>query len=191
MVVHNFATATKPSRRLRGGVVVGISVSVVMATDAEIDVFSKSPSGLEALLDRLIPSICADKCYLADHWDWLHVLLTGQRYTAELPLGAIKSGDVMFTGLTDHAHAIYSATAKALLAELQKLSESTLWARLRQQAGPGAGSIYPGRYWRVRPSDEDRGEFIDLMHYFERLRDFAGEAVRQNKGLIFCCYEDW
>ena len=52
----------------------GISVSVVMATDEQMQAFIAQPDAMHHS-PILIP-LAQDKCYLADHWDILHYLLT-------------------------------------------------------------------------------------------------------------------
>jgi hypothetical protein len=170
------------------GATMGISMSVLMITDDQIRDFSQSPSRLEDLLNRTIPFVSKDLCYLADFWDGLHYVLTAGPDGAEVLLGVLKRGDVKYSkGLSDPAHAIYSATVRALAEELQGLSESRLRARFDPRKMLEA-CVYPGRMWVFPDLADDT--FRDLMSYFRRLRDFATEATRENKGLVFCRYED-
>lgn len=167
----------------------GISMDALMITDDQIRDFRQSPSQLEDLLNRTIPFVSKDLCHLADFWDGLHYVLTGGADEAELPLGVLKGGDVKYAkGLSDPTHAIYSATVRALVGALRGLSES----KLRERFDPREmleARVYPGRLW-VFPGLAD-DTFRELMSYFCRLRDFATEAARENKGLVFCRYEDW
>ena len=167
----------------------GISMSAVMTTDDQIRDFRQNPSRLEDLLNRTIPFESKDVCYLADFWDALHYVLTEGADGSELPLCVLKRGDVKYSeGLSDPAHAIYSATVRALAGELRGLSESTL----RERCDPRKmfeARVYPRRLW-VSPDLAD-DTFRELMSYFRALRDFATEAARENRGLVFCRYEDW
>ncbi len=52
----------------------GKSVSVVMATDEQMQAFIVQPGTMHHSA-ILIPRV-QDNCYLADHWDILHYLLT-------------------------------------------------------------------------------------------------------------------
>ena len=114
-------------------------------------------------------------------------VLTRGKGGAALPMGALKQGDVHYVkGLSDPAHAISSATTKALTAELQSLPEPSLRERFDPPKMLEAG-VYTGRLWRP-PAD---GSFNELMGYFRRFRDFATEAAKEGKGLVFCRYEDW
>ena len=167
----------------------GISVSAVMATDEQIREFRENPSRLEDLLNRTIPSGGEEVCYLGDFWDALHYVLTEGGDRSELPLCVLKRGDVRYSkGLSDPAHAVYSATVRALAGELQGLSESILRERFDLPKMLEA-RVYPGRLWVFPDLADDT--FRELMSYFRGLRDFATEAAREEKGLVFCRYEDW
>jgi len=165
----------------------GISISVLMATDAQIRDFRAQPSGLENLLNRTIPYSTEDKCYLADCWHGLHYLLTGEVKGGELPLCALRWGEVTFTGLSDPTHAIYRDTANAFARELSKLSESTLWERFDPNKVPIAGRrgrpiIVPALAKHIFP---------ELLSYFFRLQKFSIRAAEKDMGLLFCRYEGY
>ncbi len=163
----------------------GKSVSVVMATDEQMREFMADPRTMHH--SRILIPLALDACYLADHWDILHYLLTHGPQGAASPLGAIKHGDLEFRD-EDSQHGITSATTKALSAALSALSS----ADLDERYDPGdmsEKSIYPGRFWvNARASD---GISAETSGYFNRLRDFAARAAETGKGLIFCRYEDW
>lgn len=163
----------------------GKSVSVVMATDEQMQAFIAHPDTMRHS-PVLIP-FASDKCYLADHWDALHYLLTRGPNGAALPMGAIKHGEFEFRD-EDPSHGITSATTKQFAAALSALSRAELDERydppdMREK------KVYPGRYWL----NADRAVGIDdeTAGYFDRLRKFATRAAEAGKGLIFCRYEDW
>ena len=175
----------------------GISLSVLMATDDQIRDFRAQPSRLEDLLNRTIPYTTEDCCYLADCWHGLHYLLTGEVKGGELPWCALRRGEVTFTGLSDPTHAIYSKTAKAFARELSKLSESTLRNRFDPlkvpRPGRGGRPILPApdedKYRKLLLSSAE-DTFRELISYFSSLRKFSLRATEKNMGLLFCRYED-
>lgn len=91
----------------------GKSVSVVMATDEQMQAFIAHPGSMHHS-PILIP-LARDNCYLADHWDVLHYLLTRGPQGAALPMGAIKHGDLEFRD-EDSQHGITSVTTIAFAA---------------------------------------------------------------------------
>jgi len=161
----------------------GTSMSLYLCSDAQIRGFSEDVNLVNEFLDGA-PS--RGDCYLADFWDGLHYLLTGD--TRDLPLAALKIGDVEFRGASDATHAIFSRTAKALAEELQTLSEETLWGRFDPRKMVEA-RVYPIRPWLFPEYAEST--FRELMFYFDRLRNVAVAASREEYGLLFSRYEDW
>lgn len=165
----------------------GISVSIVAATDEEMREFRADARKLEDMLSRTIPYSGDDRCYLADHWDALHYLLTGGPQGDAPPLDAIKRGEIEFRG-EDRTHGVSSAATKALAAALERISEAALNERFDPKE-MREKSVYPGRFW-VFPGLANQ-IFEETMGYFGGLRDFAAKAAEAGKGLIFCRYEDW
>ena len=170
----------------------GISVSVVTATDDEIRAFPGADGELEAALNSRI-RLGEDECYLEDYWDGLHYLLTGEAKSGELPLSVLKGGDVRYSGVEDPVHAIYSATVKGLAKELHALPETVMRERFDPptmlKAGAGGRPLYPGRYWLSPVPNE--GMFRVLMSQFRKLRDYVTAAAAEDMGLFICRYEDW
>ena len=167
----------------------GISLSVVMATDERIRSFVQAPESLDGIVAAHGP----DECYLADYWDGLHYLLTGDAGAGELPLSALKRGTVAFVDVDDPTHAIDSATVAALTEVLQGLGASDLRKHFDPPAmliaGEDGRAIYPSRYWGPRASPERM--FGELVFHFEKYREFVARAADEGKGLVFCRYEDW
>lgn len=173
----------------------GISMCVLEFTDEEIRDFKENTRQLEDLLNG---AIVYDRvpCYrLFTFWYGIHhYLLTMEADREDLPLCALSRGDVEFAGLSDHAHAIYSATAKALAKELTELSEATLRerfeARMREAHNSQAfHKSHIGQVWTFPEYLEST--FRELMPYFGNLKTIAVEAAKEDKGLLFCRYEDW
>jgi Domain of unknown function (DUF1877) len=161
----------------------GIKMSVLMVTDEQIYNFIQYPQALETLLNETIPSLSEENCFLSDYWDALHYILTPEINQTELPLAALKKGDVYYSdGLSDPAHAIYTKTTKDLAEELKKLSRSELTERCN------LGRTIKHHVYRNRYATGDEEELLD---YFGTLRNFVNKAVIENKGLVFTCYEDW
>ena len=164
----------------------GISVSIVAATDEELREFRADPRKLEDMLSRTIPYSGDDRCYLADHWDALHYLLTSGPEGDAPPLDAIKRGEIEFRA-EDRTHGVSSASTKALAAALERVSETELHERF-DPTEMREKSVYSGRFW-VFPGLADE-VFEETMNYFRGLRGFATKAAEAGKGLIFCRYED-
>lgn len=170
----------------------GISVSVVTATDDEIRAFPGADGELEAALSRRIAH-GEDVCYLADYWDGLHYLLTGEAQGGEAPLSVLKWGDVRYSGLDDPVHALFSNTVRALAGAVLALPETVLRERFdpptMMTVGEGGRPLYPGRYWlSSTPGD---GVFRALMSHLGKLRDYVSAAAAADEGLLVCRYEDW
>ena len=166
----------------------GISVSILTATDGQISGFAADVAGLQTLFIGVINNPRA--CHLHDFWDGLHFVLTAETGDA-LPLAAVKRGDVHYRGVGDPTHAILAATTVALAQELSALSEAVLRARFdppKMLRGPDGTMVYPGRLWTPGGSD---AVFRELMGYFNRLRDYVAAAARTGNGLLFSRYEDW
>jgi hypothetical protein len=165
----------------------GIFVSVLAATDAQIRAFARDAPALERWLGPLAGR--SDACHLCDYWDGIHFVLTGGTAPVQPPLGALKTGDVHYRGGSEPIHAILGATTRRLASELQQLDEPTLRRRYDpdRMLGAGGAMVYPGRLWL---GDADRG-FDELLFYVQRLRDIVAAAAAAGMGLIFCRYESW
>ncbi len=167
----------------------GISTCVIFVTDEQIQAFKKRPRDAEDLFIGCINFDEEKGCHLHDYWDGLNYLLTGEADEGDLPLGAIKRGDVTYP---EDMYAIYHATTKALAQELNTLSERDLRERFdlekMSKAASGGRALYPGRYWLFPELADDT--FRDLMSYFRGLRDFTERAAKNGKGLLFSRYED-
>jgi hypothetical protein len=173
----------------------GISISVLKFTDQQIRGFIENTKQLEDLLNGAIVYDRV-KCYrLFSFWHGIHhYLLTIEAGREDLPLCALSKGDVEYMGLSDHAHAIYSVTTKALVKELAALSETTLWERFhaRMRKAYNLQDFYKyniGQAWTFPEYLENT--FRELMSYFNVLKTVAAEAAKEDKGLVFCRYEDW
>ncbi|HZF34969.1 MAG TPA: DUF1877 family protein [Candidatus Angelobacter sp.] len=165
----------------------GISLGILTATDEEIRGFASDAEGLRALFRGITRR--RNACLLHDFWDAIDFVLTAEA-GAELPFGALKRGDVRYPNADDSTHAIFAATTKALARELSALPESALRRRFdppKMLAGVAGQMVYPGRLWNPAFADST---FLELMHYFERLRAFAAAAAAADLGLVFCRYED-
>lgn len=163
----------------------GISMSLYLCDDAQIRDFSED---VNRVRDFLIRSPNRGDCYLADFWDGIHYALTSGTDTRDLPMAALKAGDVGFWGGVEATHAIFSGTAKVFAERLQTLTEETL----RQRFDPGKmveARVYPIRPWLYPKHAEST--FRELMFYFDRLRNVAVTASREGCGLLFSRYEDW
>lgn len=169
----------------------GISTSVLFVTDEQIQEFTKHPIDAENLFIGCINFGTEKCCHLHQYWNRLHYLLTGEVEGGDLPLCALKRGDVTYAGVLDPTHAIYSTTTKALSQELNTLSEQKLSERFdpSRTITSGGHPVYPGRLWLNPKQTETTSR--ELISYFGRLRDFAVRAARQDKGLLFCRYEDF
>ena len=178
--------------RRKVNIAMGISISLLMASDDQIRDFIAQPNLLEDLLNHTIPNATEDYCCLANLWHGLHYLLTGEVRGGELPMCALRRGEVRFSGVSDPTHAIYSNTAQAFATELSKLSEAILKERFDPRKVPNAGR--DGRTVvhdpPLFPALSDL-YFRELMTYFSGLRDFCLRTANRDMGLLFCRYEDW
>jgi len=170
--------------------VVGISTCVICISDEQIQDFTKKPHEAADLFIGCINFEKEEGCLLHDYWDAIHYVLTLDPEGGELPLGAIKRGDVTYAG---DLHAIYASTTKALARELSTLSEHDLRARFdpakMSKAACGGRPVYSGRFWLFPELADDT--FDSIMSYLGRLRDFTARAASSDKGLLFHRYEDF
>lgn len=164
----------------------GISESIKLATDIEIRQLSEDAGRDRDVLNW--PESQAD-CHLTDFWDVLHFLLAGSRDARELPLAALKVGDIALVGDANDleaAHAILSTTAKAFADEVAALSASDLHARFDPEAMKAEG-VWSGRFWAFPELAES--VFREMLVYYDRLRIVALQAAERGDGLIFYRYE--
>ncbi|MFQ5572415.1 MAG: hypothetical protein ACE5G0_22300, partial [Rhodothermales bacterium] len=180
------------------GAVVGISMSVMMVTDEQIRDFEKHPDRADDLCNRLIPYGDEDACCrLFGWWRSIHDVLTEGRDASDLPFCVLHRGEVTFNPVSDPTWAIYSPTAKALAEALQPLSESQLRELCASQGERYKLEIERAKergataYQGVDPDALWVSHFRELMQYVFNFRDFAVEAARRHRGLLFCRYEDW
>lgn len=170
----------------------GISTTAARGTDAQIRSYIDDPGAADELFDGCATAV-SGFCHLHDHWAGLHFLLTGDPEGGELPLAAIRRGDVEYSGVCDPIHAIYASTTVALAAALDSLTDATLRARFdpgrMMKAARGGRPIYPGRLWAFPGHGEET--FRSLLCYRDRLRDFTDGAARDGDGLLFCRHEDF
>ena len=166
----------------------GISMRVVMVTDEQIRDLRKDSDSHQSLVNLFHKP---DFCYLADYWDGIHFMLTGERESSDSPLSVLKKGDVDFSGdadfskrRTESTHAVYSAKVEAFDHALRRLAEPVLAERHNKLNS----SFYPGRFWRS--PDTDGSFLLEITAYFKRLHDIAEKAAKQKMGLIFYRYED-
>jgi hypothetical protein len=165
----------------------GISVTLVAATDEEIRRFS---SDAKALHHRFHAAGAGSSCHLNDFWDGLDFVLTAESGDA-LPLAVIKRGDIRYPDAEDPTHAIFAATTKRLAQTLSVIAEPELRRRYdpgRMLGGPGGRMVYPGRLWTPGAADRVFGE---LMGYVRSLRRCADTAAAAGLGLVVYRYEDF
>lgn len=167
----------------------GMSISVLAATDEQIRAFRAAPSAIDAIIAAHGP----DSCDLWDYGDGVHYLLTGHAAAGSLPLGVLKAGTTTFADAADPTHALHGAMTAALAEALQRLGPDDLRRRFdppaMMTAGEGGRPIYPGRYWTPHASS-DR-VFAEVWAVFERFRAFVAGAAARGEGLVVCRYEDW
>jgi hypothetical protein len=164
----------------------GISVTVVAATDDEIRRFSADTAALRA---RFFAD-AGPTCHLNDFWDGLDFVLTAESGDA-LPLAFIKRGDIRYPDADDPTHALFAATTQHLAQALSALTEPELRRRYdppKMLGGAGVRMVYPGRLWT--PAGADRS-FDELMGYVERLRRCLAAAAAADLGLVVYRYEDF
>jgi hypothetical protein len=166
----------------------GISLTILAASDARIRAFEADPGSLDAIVAAHGP----DACDLWDTWDGLHYLLTGHHEAGSLPLGALKVGTMGLEGASDPTHVLDGAMTAALAQALRPLEPVDLRRRFdaaMRTAGEGGRPIYPGRYWTPHAPTET--VFAELWAAFDRLRTFVIRAAARGEGLVVCRYEDW
>jgi len=168
----------------------GISACVIRISDEQIQKLKKKPRKAEDLFIGCISFDREECCHLHDYWDAIHYLLTLEPEGGELPLGAIKHGDVSYPG---RVHAIYASTANSLARELNAFPENELRARYdpakMSKAAYGGRPVYSGRFWLFPEFADDT--FASIRSYLGRLRDFSESAASSDKGLMFHRYEDF
>lgn len=158
----------------------GTSMKVYPITDDRIAELRRDPSGIRALVGS------ADECYLGDYWDCLHFVLTGEAGKADLPLGALKCGDVTLED-DDPVHAIVHSTTFQLSEAMGRIEPG----QLRERFDPAVlrqNRVRPSPVWSAEYADEN---FAELLWCFERLRSATCAAAANGAGLLFVKFEDW
>ena len=166
----------------------GISTSVLMASDEQIREFQINPEKREVFLTNIIGYFHMDKCYLANQAGRISALIVIETDNENPAFNALRSGDVKYKDASDPTHAIFSATVREVATALGGILESpkskyddprkrsALFDRLRKN-------------WVFRNSSDM--DFDELLTYFNRLREFVMDAAEKNMGLVICEYEDW
>lgn len=170
----------------------GISMTIVTATDDEIVHYQAHAKELDALLTRL--DTARPSVYLDGYWRALDDLLTQDGSQTHLPYSALKIGDVYYQDTEDYVHAIFSRTANALamaLAEtpreqVQQVVENK-WRRHIANAKNDKSTL--GQWVPSRAAIEQ--EIGELWFYLSKYRDICAQASTAGRGLLFWRWEDW
>lgn len=168
----------------------GISVTLLPASDDEIHGYVASPKTVDARFAGIISSN-ALLCHLHDRWAALHVLCTGDVNDVSPPLGLLMAGQIEIRGTADPTFGIFGDGVSSWRAALDAIGDEEFQRRCFRtdllHAGPGGAHVYPGRWPDAMTGDLAR----ELQLYFDRLRQFVGTIADRRMGAVFSRYEDF
>ena len=169
----------------------GISLTLLPASDDEIRYYVSSPSAVDARFSGIaLASSSPHTCHLHDRWAALHFLCTDDMDDGAAPLGLLKAGEIEIRGAADPAFGIFadavSAWHKALGALTDEEFERRCFRADLHHGGSGGALIYPGRW----PDAMNEPLASELREYFDRLRQFVRTTASQRLGAVFSRYED-
>src|SRR5262245_12056872 len=163
----------------------GISLTLLPASDDEIRYYVSSPKAVDARFNGIATSSSsAHTCHLHDRWAALHFLCTGDVDEGAAPLGLLKAGEIEIRGTADPAFGIFADTVSSWHDALAALTDEEFERRCFRadllNGGPGGACVYPGR-WPDAMNDPLASE---LQQYFDRLRQFVGTTAGQKLGAV-------
>lgn len=170
--------------------VMGISLTLLPASDDEIRYYVSSPKAVDARFAGIATST-AHACHLHDRWAALHFLCTGDMNDGGAPLGLLKAGELEISGAADPAFGIFADAVSSWHSALGMLTDEEFERRCFRadllHGGAGGASVYPGRW----PDAMNEPLASELREYFDRLRQFVSMTATQNLGAVFSRYEDF
>src|SRR5882724_8575501 len=92
----------------------GISMTLFIASDAELARFQTDTVALNRTLAGGDPHTERPSCYLSSYWRSLHRILTHQEKEETLPLAALTVGELRYPKAEEGAHALRSDTVRRL-----------------------------------------------------------------------------
>jgi hypothetical protein len=171
----------------------GISLTLLPASDDEIRYYVSSPKAVDARFAGIASASstsAAGACHLHDRWAALHFLCAGDMDDDASPLGLLKAGELEIRGAADPTFGIFADTVSSWHRVLGALTDEEFERRCFRadmlHGGPGGGSVYPGRW----PDAMTEPLASELQEYFDRLRQFVRMTATQGLGAVFSRYED-
>jgi Domain of unknown function (DUF1877) len=168
----------------------GISLSLLPASDDEIRHYVISPKAVDARFAGVISS-SADACHLHERWAALHYLCTGDMDDDAPPLGLLKAGQLEIRGAADPTFGIFAEAVSSWHAALGALTDEEFERRCFRadllHGGSGGAHVYPGRW----PEAMTETLASELRWYFDRLRRFVRATAGRGLGAVFSRYEDY
>jgi hypothetical protein len=169
----------------------GISLTLLPASDDEIRYYVSSPKAVDARFAGIASaSASAHACHLHDRWAALHFLCTGDVDDDASPLGLLKGGELEIRGAADPTFGIFadavSSWDRALVALTDEEFERRCFRADLLHGGTGGARIYPGRW----PDAMNEPLASELREYFDRLRQFVRMTAGHRLGAVFARYED-
>lgn len=169
--------------------VMGISLTLLPASDDEIRHYVTSPKDVDARFRGVISS-SGDACHLHDRWAALHYLCTSDLDDGAPPLGLLKAGQLEFRGTADPTFGIFADAVSSWHASLGALTDEEFERRCfgadLLHGGRGGTRVYPGRW----PDTMTESLASELRWYFDRLRQFVQMTAGKRLGAVFSRYED-
>ena len=173
--------------------VMGISLTLLPASDDEIRYYVTSPKAVDARFAGIAtPSATASAhaCHLHDRWAALHFLCTGDLDDGGAPLGWMKAGELEIRGAADPTFAMFADAVASWHAALGTLTDEEFERRCFRadllNGASGGRSIPPGRW----PDAMNEPLASELREYFDRLRRFVRTTAGEKLGAVFSRYED-
>jgi hypothetical protein len=167
----------------------GISVTLLPASDDEIRYYVSSPRAVDARFAGVATS-SARACHLHDRWAALHFICTGNMDDGASPLGLLKAGELEFRGAADPTFGTFADAVSSWHTALDALTDQEFERRCFRadllHGGSGGAIVYPGRW----PDAMNESLASELGDYFDRLRQFVRTTAAQKLGAVFSRYED-
>jgi hypothetical protein len=170
----------------------GLSMTVIVASDRELDEFRTNVRALNAIEDPPMRE-SHPSSWLSNEWRTLNDLLTDGGRRTDGARDALIRGDLSYPAATDTTHALRSETARLLAQTLNAITPTLVREYIeRKWARPGGRPRDASILGRWIPSPAALDQLTsETSLYLDHLRSIANRAAEAGCGLVFVRFEDW